>query len=430
MDISKWGITPHVIMIGDPGKDLDDEFSFVLAAALHKLGIIKLLGVVANLYPAAERAKLTRGTFNCLGMSDLPVGLGTEVTAPEHHAKYKYETEVPYLEPHGIVDGFSLLVRLMTCSAPQSLTLVLNSGMTDAWRMYEHDPALFCEKVRHVVIMGGVELDSDGELLHNPDGSITPNNANNNTFDFDSARALYAALQQDNVPLTITMRDAAYASQIPFSVYDDLLKTNNPIGACLKNRQQPSLQKLWEAACSEPGSDIRGTLPDDRNRAWFCKVFCHGNDPGIEDGADIWPHIGDFNLYDPINLLAAIPSIRERFFTPTTFMVDETEHRVLGISTENTGVKDSREIRQFLIEILTYALTSEGAVLWRSLPDYGDHMPLSEWLGSVECGGFIDYDGSGELATETHCSNVRISPSQVDLFTFPKWATHIVWYNR
>lgn len=57
-------------------------------------------------------------------------------------------------------------------------------------------------------------------------------------------------------------------------------------------------------------------------------------------------------------------------------------------------------------------------------------MPLGEFLQAVECNAFIDYDGFGELATETHCSDIEIYPSQVKETAFPDWCTHIVWYNR
>jgi hypothetical protein len=62
--------------------------------------------------------------------------------------------------------------------------------------------------------------------------------------------------------------------------------------------------------------------------------------------------------------------------------------------------------------------------------DCGELIPLQEWIGCVQCGAFIDYDGYGELATETQTSNVMISPSEMKGYDFPEWATHIMWYNR
>ena len=57
-------------------------------------------------------------------------------------------------------------------------------------------------------------------------------------------------------------------------------------------------------------------------------------------------------------------------------------------------------------------------------------MPLQEFIDCVECGAFIDYDGFGELATATHCSEIEIYPSEVKVTQWPEWCTHIAWYNK
>jgi hypothetical protein len=66
------------------------------------------------------------------------------------------------------------------------------------------------------------------------------------------------------------------------------------------------------------------------------------------------------------------------------------------------------------------------------IPDYGDHMTWEHFKECVDSGGFIDYDGYGDLATADQCSNVTISPSKLSdgKWKRPEWATHVVWYNR
>lgn len=64
------------------------------------------------------------------------------------------------------------------------------------------------------------------------------------------------------------------------------------------------------------------------------------------------------------------------------------------------------------------------------LPSWGDLMTRQDFVETVECGGFIDYDGDGHLATETQCSDISICPSMVKSFKWPVWATHVVWYNK
>lgn len=68
----------------------------------------------------------------------------------------------------------------------------------------------------------------------------------------------------------------------------------------------------------------------------------------------------------------------------------------------------------------------------RELPDYGDHMTMEQFKSYVESCMFIDYDGSGNLATGDKCSGISIMPSYfaVEGYEIPEWATHVVWYNK
>jgi hypothetical protein len=65
-------------------------------------------------------------------------------------------------------------------------------------------------------------------------------------------------------------------------------------------------------------------------------------------------------------------------------------------------------------------------------PKYGDLMTVEDWVACVESGGFIDYDGNGDLATATENFNVPIHPSDITRLKLkiPSWATHVIWFNR
>jgi len=62
------------------------------------------------------------------------------------------------------------------------------------------------------------------------------------------------------------------------------------------------------------------------------------------------------------------------------------------------------------------------------LADYGDLMTVAEFRGTVECGGFIDYDGYGSPVKDGKQAGVSIYPSLQHLI--PTDATHIMWFNR
>lgn len=66
----------------------------------------------------------------------------------------------------------------------------------------------------------------------------------------------------------------------------------------------------------------------------------------------------------------------------------------------------------------------------------GDPFLIKDWIECVKSGGFIDYDGYGELAVKTdngyNVSNVVIYPSFLDdpEYEIPSQFTHVFWYNK
>ena len=336
-----------LIIIGDFLKDLDDEHTLIAAVELERQGLIEILCVIGNLAPASMRARGAKGTLQTLGRGNVPVGVGLPVFEGK---AYPYESEIPYLAPETDVEpGYELMVRTLEAQEDESVTLLLISGLTDAAKLVVTAGHLLNAKLKGVVIMGGVEVEDESVKL-NEFGFMTPNNANNNSFDMTSAIFLHQKLQELGIPMTIVTREVAYSSGVPFAMYDKLVGTGNPVGECLRNRQKPSLQHLWEAACSGPNSELRGTLPNDRDRAWFLKVFCGGEIPENIPGNDIWPFVKTFNLYDPTALYAAVPSIRDRFYEPTHVVVNNTIHNVIGVSQKAPGVRDIRSFIEFMVE--------------------------------------------------------------------------------
>lgn len=63
-------------------------------------------------------------------------------------------------------------------------------------------------------------------------------------------------------------------------------------------------------------------------------------------------------------------------------------------------------------------------------PKYGDYFTMEEFKGNCECGGFIDYDGYGNLCIGDMMTDIEIWPSIImggaDVSRFDG----IVWYNK
>lgn len=353
----------HILLITDPGKDLDDEQCLILAAGLHRRHLAELSGVVANLDPPKRRAALAKGTLITLGLPMVPVGIGQNCFLGGKNMKH--ECDAPYVyDGDDLPDGQEVLCARLADLPSKSATLVLNSGLTDAAMLFMNHRELFLDTVKNVCIMGGVVSDGNNypKLVPYPDGNsyMIPDDSANNSFDWAAGLYLYAALQEAQVPMTMLMRWCAYGAQFPFSLYDRFKETGNPIGANLHERQKPSICQLWAEANDPPGGEIRGKLPVSRTREWFVQVFCNKKDPGdistAADSVEIWDHLAEYNQYDPLNYLAAIPELRDKYFDPIEVTVKGTTHRIIGLEEGKPCVKDKDGLLAFMTEVEIEAL--------------------------------------------------------------------------
>lgn len=102
----------------------------------------------------------------------------------------------------------------------------------------------------------------------------------------------------------------------------------------------------------------------------------------------------------------------------------------VGTSVEEMLIEDSKK-EELKFKDFTYYKNEK-----EELEMEGNLMTVKAFLAHVANGGFIDYDGAGRLATKIAKSNVFIKPSEVFYkngalkFKFPKWATHVLWFNR
>lgn len=65
-----------------------------------------------------------------------------------------------------------------------------------------------------------------------------------------------------------------------------------------------------------------------------------------------------------------------------------------------------------------------------AIPEYGDVMSLKEFIETVNDGGFIDYDGSGNYVRDGKMSDISIYPSDVKHNAVRNDFDTIVWFNR
>jgi hypothetical protein len=129
-----------MILISDPGQDLDDEMSYIMLRHLVEENLVDLKGIIATLAPSFDRARLCRGTLDLLGLHQCPVGIGSDGGDLEgnHTAKSFEESAASYMPATAsescatLTPGRGLMYRLYHEAAPRSLTLCIIASLKDA----------------------------------------------------------------------------------------------------------------------------------------------------------------------------------------------------------------------------------------------------------------------------------------------------------
>ena len=66
----------------------------------------------------------------------------------------------------------------------------------------------------------------------------------------------------------------------------------------------------------------------------------------------------------------------------------------------------------------------------RPLSDYGDVIPLKDFVSACKSGMFIDYDGHGYYVEEDQETDIIIHPSDVMSGRYRKDFNKIIWFNK
>ncbi|MBY0552239.1 MAG: hypothetical protein K2W95_33475 [Candidatus Obscuribacterales bacterium] len=347
-----------LIIVGDFGKDMDDENTLILSDGVHrhqfcttegsrKQELFEMFAVVANLAPAMQRAKLAKGTLKLLNRPSVPVGVGTDCGLRKEGHDHEF-ANVPYMACEDeVVDGSELLVKSLERCADGSAIILLISGLTDTANLLREHADLVKQKAAVIAIMGGVEQ-KDNQVTLDADGYMVPDSAANNKFDMDAAKYVYRRFQELGIPMVILTREAAYAAPVPRDLYDRMAATGHPVGVKLRDTQKTAIQDVWFRANLAADDERRNKLPERCNKQWFCNTFCGGKGMERNGNDEIWDLILCFQLYDPMTLVAAIPGLAERFFEPVAITVNGVVHKIIGVSKTVNGVKDADGLVDFM----------------------------------------------------------------------------------
>eukprot|EP00966_Prymnesium_polylepis_P276976 6399229-Prymnesium_polylepis.1 len=129
-----------LVMLTDPGQDMDDEMALIMSRHLVHLKMVELRGVISTLAPSFARARLARGTLDLLGLHHVPVGIGSDGgdIMGKHTAEPFEESAASYMPgedsglAHSLEPGRRVLRKIYAQAKPHSLVLLVIASAKDA----------------------------------------------------------------------------------------------------------------------------------------------------------------------------------------------------------------------------------------------------------------------------------------------------------
>lgn len=286
-----------IVVITDLGKDYDDLAALTVLKEFHRLGLIELRAVVANLNPADKRARFARAALDSLGLRGIPVAHGTR-GSPEDHEELAHEfSEFSLSREVPKQDGQALLLEVYENAKEkgEKLHLLCLSSLQDIDEFAQKHSQLVRECTAEVHMQGGNYISSEGKL--EPDSK-----AANNRFNWEAAAGLHSFIQANALPSHTYTKIAAFAAPLTSDVFVELEATGHPIGAYMRRVQVEQDLAFYKRACE---SDPEKRFAPFMDQNWFLanKTDWHQRAQAEEDhalptGKEVIPYLTKIVLYD------------------------------------------------------------------------------------------------------------------------------------
>ena len=120
-----------------------------------------------------------------------------------------------------------------------------------------------------------------------------------------------------------------------------------------------SMSDLWLRANQPADSEARQGLHPECDASWFASSFCSGRSlHNVKSTDPIWPYIASVKVDELIAILASHDVVRDRFFeVGVRSCADGVDHLVIQGA---DSIADVQLLRSFLLDCLSYALTSSS----------------------------------------------------------------------
>lgn len=267
---------------------------------LHRIKLVELRAVVANLMPADKRTRFARAALDSLGLRDVPVACGTPGSPDEHEELGHEFSEGDFVASTADVtqqqDGQDLLRNVYETAKVkgEKLYLLCLSSLQDIQQFASTHPHLVAEYTAEVYMQGGNDISEEGKL--EPDS-----NAANNRFNLAAVGAWHSFIQRNVLSSHTYTKMAAFAATLTSDLFVDLEATGHPIGAYLRRVQVEQDLAFYEQACESDPTKRFATFMDHKwflaNKTnWNQRMGAEGD--ALPTGKGIIPYLTKIVLYD------------------------------------------------------------------------------------------------------------------------------------
>lgn len=289
------GLKPtKIILYTDLGRDIDDAVLLIILAYLHKIGVIEILLVVANVKPSMRRAKAAKFIVEEMGASEVPIAYGTDGT-DENITLHPYELK-RIGEPKGaILNGDIATVETLRAleNRGQHCSLIAVSSLRDLSKLIKEHESLVKNSVSSVFSQGAWEVGREVRTLI-PDMTVV-----NNSYDCEATIHAYVWLRQNTIPTYTATRHAAFMAPVSAHVFQEATNNGNSVASYICYAFGEQERTFYDQANGDPEKRFKPHMGPE----WFanrCRRWreAHG-DKIPKSFEEIEPYL-DMTLYDVV----------------------------------------------------------------------------------------------------------------------------------
>ncbi|KAH8686085.1 hypothetical protein BGZ60DRAFT_396862 [Tricladium varicosporioides] len=372
---------PHIVVISDIAKDVDDLIAWVVLKELHRLGLVVLRGFIANFYPEKQRARHGRGVLDHLYLPAIPVAKGT-CGGGKRPIPYPYEFEGEegaknFMAPQDthFLDGTELLFNICNEARreKQKLTFLCISSLRDIREFTDANPSILPEVAEKVVIQGGYSITNSGDVVPTikTEGKLAGQmDAANNKMDPDSATTIHRYISQNKFPTVCYTKYAAILTEIPIQLCIDLEATGHVLGKYLRKAQiAMDLEFYYRSLYPKEGEDVFFTQSSylQYKTSWWKENYHLVPRPDFPDvdkeKGEIIKYLTKLTAYDALAALGASGDDVLSSLDILEFDKASPLHRVIGFAgNKDAGIPPNPVINPAAMAKAIMALT-RGSIL-------------------------------------------------------------------